>query len=170
MFYNAEHTKKLSLRCGCPVDTTAKQKHRPSRQARPPLSARQSVLHTPFVIASTERCAAIRFSFKRELRILSRFALRMTNRLVIATIIKCAINCRPVIAVRVSGGHHCEAEAPTEPTGETAVRRAAIRSLAPFVIAGTERCAAIRFSFKGELRILSRFALRMTNRLVLQPI
>ena len=54
-----------------------------------------------------------------------------------------------VIAVRVSGGHLCEAEAPTEPAGETA-----------------ERCAAIRFSFKGELRILSCFALRMTYRLV----
>ena len=26
-----------------------------------------------------------------------------------------------VIAVRVSGGHLCEAEAPTEPVGETAV-------------------------------------------------
>jgi len=35
-----------------------------------------------------------------------------------------------VIAVRVSGGHLCEAEAPTEPAGETA-----------------ERCAAIRFPF-----------------------
>ena len=35
--------------------------------------------------------------------------------------------------MRVSGGHLCEAEAPTEPAGETA--------------AG---CAAIRFSFKGE--------------------
>ena len=33
----------LSLRCGCPVDTSAKQKHRPSRQARPPIGARQSV-------------------------------------------------------------------------------------------------------------------------------
>ena len=32
----------------------------------------------------------------------------------------------PVIAVRVSGGHLCEAEAPTEPAGETAVRRAVI--------------------------------------------
>jgi len=32
-----------------------------------------------------------------------------------------------VIAVRVSGGHLCEAEAPTEPAGETAVRRVAIR-------------------------------------------
>ena len=32
-----------------------------------------------------------------------------------------------VIAVRVSGGHLCEAEAPTEPAGETAVKRAAIR-------------------------------------------
>ena len=28
---------------------------------------------------------------------------------------------RFVIAVRVSGGHLCEAEAPTEPAGETAV-------------------------------------------------
>ena len=39
--------------------------------------------------------------------------------------------CSSVIAVRVSGGHLCEAEAPTEPAGETAVRCAAIRSL-PF--------------------------------------
>ena len=37
---------------------------------------------------------------------------------------------KAVIAVRVSGGHLCEAEAPTEPAGETAVR-----------------CVAIRFSF-----------------------
>ena len=36
------------------------------------------------------------------------------------------------IAVRVSGGHLCEAESPTEPAGETAVRY-----------------AATRFSFKG---------------------
>ncbi len=34
-----------------------------------------------------------------------------------------------VIAVRVFGGHLCEAEAPTEPAGETAERRAAIRFL-----------------------------------------
>ena len=161
MFHNAEHTKKLSLQCGCPVDTSAvgrstdRAGRRDRRKARgnpfstPPSSLRapkgawQSVSPllviargfspvairslAPFVIASTERCAAIRFSFKRELRILSRFALRMTSRLVIATTIKFAINCRPVIAVRVSGGHHCEAEAPTEATGETAVRRAAIR-------------------------------------------
>ena len=47
-------------------------------------------------------------------------------------------------AVRVSGGHLCEAEAPTEPAGETAVR-----------------CAAIRFSlFKGEA---DSFALRTQN-------
>ena len=31
-------------------------------------------------------------------RILSRFAFRMTSRLVIATTVKCAINCCPVIA------------------------------------------------------------------------
>ena len=34
-----------------------------------------------------------------------------------------------VIAVRVSGGHLCEAEVPTEPAGETAVKRVAIRFL-----------------------------------------
>ena len=48
-----------------------------------------------------------------------------------------------VIAVRVSGGHLCEAEAPTEPAGETAVRR-----------------ATIRFSFKG---ITDSFTLRVQN-------
>ena len=53
----------------------------------------------------TRAPAAIR-SFLRGLRILSRFALRMTGRLVIAK-------------VRVSGGHLCKAEAPTEPAGET---------------------------------------------------
>ena len=51
--------------------------------------------------------------FQGELRILSRFAFRMTGLF--------------VIAVRVSGGHLCEAEAPTEPAGETAVRCVAIR-------------------------------------------
>ena len=35
---------------------------------------------------------------------------------------------KAVIAVRVSGGHLCEAEAPTEPAGETADRCAAIRT------------------------------------------
>ena len=63
------------------------------------------------VIASTVRCVAIRSLLKGR-RILSRFAFRMTGLF--------------VIAVRVSGGHLCEAEAPTEPAGETAVRCAAI--------------------------------------------
>ena len=56
---------------------------------------------------------------------------------------------KAVIAVRVSGGHLCEAEAPTEPAGETAARRVAIRSL-----------------LRG-IRILSRFAFRMTSRLAI---
>ena len=64
---------------------------------------------------------------------------------------------------------HCGAgvrwtPAPTEPAGETAVRCVAIRL---FVIASTARCAAIRFSLKGYLRILSCCALRMTNHLVI---
>ena len=52
----------------------------------------------------------------------------------------------PVIAVRVSGGHLCEAEAPTEPAGETAVRRAAIRSPSPVIakvrVSGGHLCKA----------------------------
>ena len=56
----------------------------------------------------------------------------------------CALSCCLVIAVRVSGGHLCEAAAPTEPAGETAVR-----------------CAAIRFLFlKG---ITDSFVLRTQN-------
>ena len=46
-----------------------------------------------------------------------------------------------VIAVRVSGGHLCEAEASTEPAGETAVRRSAIRRL---VIANAVKRVVIR--------------------------
>ena len=61
--------------------------------------------------------------------------------------------------MRVSGGHLCEAEAPSEPAGETAARRAAIRSKSP-VIASTVRCVAIRFSFKG---ITDSFTLRTQN-------
>ena len=81
----------------------------------------------------------------RVLRILSRFALRMTSRLVITTTVKCAINCRPVIAkVRVSGGHLCKTEAPTEPAGETAVRRVAIRFPCSPVIA--KPCKRLRQS------------------------
>ena len=53
----------LSLRCGCPVDTSAKQKHRPSRQARPPQGVRQSVFPL-LVIANAVRRVAIR-SFLR---------------------------------------------------------------------------------------------------------
>ena len=64
---------------------------------------------------------------------------------------------RLVIAVRVSCGHLCGAEAPTEPTGETAARRVAIRST-PLVIASTERCAAIRSFAKGEADSHGRFA------------
>ena len=52
----------------------------------------------------------------------------MTSGLVAANTVGCTENRRPVIAVRVSGGHLCEAEAPTEPAGETAEGRAAIRS------------------------------------------
>ena len=104
-------------------------------------------------VGETRAPAAIR-SFLRVLRILSRFALRMTSRLVVANTIrradKLSFSChceavqtavairsllrvlrilsrfafrmtgRLVIAkVRVSGGHLCKAEAPTEPAGET---------------------------------------------------
>ena len=70
-----------------------------------------------------------------------------------------------VIAVRVFGGHLCEAEAPTEPAGETAVRRAAIR-FSPPRHCEHRKVRGNPFSFKREIRILSCYALRMTNRLV----
>ena len=57
---------------------------------------------------AVQTAVAIR-SLLRVLRILSRFAFRMTGRLVIAK-------------VRVSGGHLCKAEAPTEPAGEMCKR------------------------------------------------
>ena len=53
-----------------------------------------------------------------------------------------------VIAVRVSGGHLCKAEAPTEPAGET------------------QNGCGNPSSFRG-LRILSCYALRMTSRLLI---
>ena len=77
-----------SLRCGCPVDTSEKQKHRPSRQARPPCNG-----------------CGNPFSFKR---ITDSFALCAQNDITFV-----------IAKVRVSGGHLCEAEAPTEPAGET---------------------------------------------------
>ena len=100
------------------------------------------------VIASAERCVAILFSFKG---VADSFALCAQNdtpfsyhecRKV------CAVSCCPVIAVRVSGGHLCEAEAPTEPAGETTVR-----------------CAAIRFSFEtpAQAEIVIRFVLNLRN-------
>jgi len=45
-----------------------------------------------------------------------------------------------VISVRVSGGHLCEAEAPTEPAGETAVRRVAIRFPRPVIAKEQSDC------------------------------
>ena len=91
-------------------------------------------------------------------------SLRMTYRLAIATIVECAASRRLVIAkVRVSGGHLCKAEAPTEPAGEICKRlwqsvflsrvlrilsRYALRMTSHLVIVSTERCVAIRFSFE----------------------
>ena len=72
---------------------------------------------------------------------------------------------KAVIAVRVSGGHLCEAEAPTEPAGETAARCAAIRSSAFVIAKPRERLWQSVFLLR-EIRILSRYALRMTSGLV----
>ena len=71
-----------------------------------------------------------------------------------------------VIAVRVSGGHLCEAEAPTEPVGETADRCAAIFFPTPLSLRSRVNGCGNPSSFRG-LRILSRYALRMTYRLVI---
>ena len=115
------------------------------------------------------------------------------------TTVKDALSHRLVIAkVRVSGGHLCEAEAPTEPASETQsdcgnpffpfkvlriLSCSALRMTNRFVIASTNRCAAIRsfplrhcdrrkacsnpFSPFRVLRILSCSALRKTNRFVI---
>ena len=45
------------MRCGCPADTSAKQKHRPSRQARPPSGVRQSVFPFQMNKSSCARAA-----------------------------------------------------------------------------------------------------------------
>ena len=104
----------------------------------------------PYVIASTVRCAAIRFSFKGFTDSFALITLAVPKSCyslgarttfdrgasfcslfpapqALATSLR--MTRRSVIAVRVSGGHLCEAEAPTEPAGETAARCAAIRSL-----------------------------------------
>ena len=142
----------LSLRCGCPVDTSVKQKHRPSRQTR----CVNGCGNPPFHLSSLRAPQGARQSVfpLRVLRILSCFALRMTSHFVIAK-------------VRVSGGDLCEAEAPTEPAGGMykRLRQSAFPSL---VIASAARCAAIRFPPLRVLRILSCFALRMTSRLVIE--
>jgi len=92
----------------------------------------------------------------------------MTHHLVIAKPCKRLWQSVPfVIAVRVSGGHLCEAEAPTEPAGETAARCAAISFPRPPVIAREQCDRGNPFSPKGYLRILSRYAPRMTDHLVI---
>ena len=65
-----------------------------------------------------------------------------------------------VNAVRVSGGHLCEAEAPTEPACETAARRAAIRSKSPVIAKPCKRLWQSVFLFKG---ITDSFTLRTQN-------
>ena len=115
-FYGNAPPRPMSLRCGCPVDTSAKQKHRPSRQARPPCKRLWQSVSTPpsslrsrvtaaairsllrgitdsftlrvqndgnSVIASTVRCAAIRFSFETPAQaksIVIRFVLNLRNK------------------------------------------------------------------------------------------
>ena len=69
--------------------------------------------------------------------------------------------------MRVSGGHLCEAEAPTEPAGETAVRCAVIRFPIPSVIAKPCKRLWQSVSLQRGIRILSRSVLRMTHRLVI---
>ena len=80
----------------------------------------------PLVIANAVRRVAIRSFFKREYGFFRASAQNDTP-FSYCTSVKDALSHRLVIAVRVSGGHLCEAEAPTEPAGETAARCAAIR-------------------------------------------
>ena len=141
------------------MDTSAAQKHRPSRQARPPQGVWQSVLPLSSLRSRVSGCGnPLPF---RGIRILSRFAFRMTSRLAIANTQGAQIYFRlPVIAVRVSGGHLCEAEAPTEPAGETAVRCVAIRSPSPSSLRSRVNGCGNPFSLKGYT---DSFTLRVQN-------
>ena len=85
----------------------------------------------------------------------------MTNRLVICKYIRRTVYFSlPVIAVRVSGGHLCEAEAPTEPAGETAVRCVAIRFPSPSSLRSRVNGCGNPFSLKGYT---DSFTLRVQN-------
>ena len=105
VLFNAWGINKIcpSLRCGCPVDTSAKQKHRPSRQARPPHKRRGNP-SLPFLgitdyfalttLAVPKSCYSLgaRTTFDRGASFCSLLpapqalatSLRMTNNLVIA--------------------------------------------------------------------------------------
>ena len=63
-------------------------------------------------------------------------------------------------------GHLCEAEAPTEPAGETAARCAAIRSSAFVIAKPRERLWQPVFLSLWKYGFFSRYALRMTSGLV----
>ena len=75
---------------------------------------------------------------------------------------------KAVIAVRVSGGHLCKAEAPTEPTGETAVRRAAIVFPHPLPLRSRVNGCGNPFFFLRVLRILSRLPLLRCPKVVIR--
>ena len=85
----------------------------------------------------------------------------MTSRLVICKHIRRTVYFSlPVIAVRVSGGHLCEAEAPNEPAGETAVRCVAIRFPSPSSLRSRVNGCGNPFSLKGYT---DSFTLRVHN-------
>ena len=122
------------------MDTSARQKHRPSRQARRKATA--AIRFFPFKIIKSSCARAARAPYGLGFRTFpndQRDKLPFGN-LYCIEVQYVPINnedektfCSSVIAVRVSGGHLCEAEAPTEPAGETAAR-----------------CVAIRLFFKGN--------------------
>ena len=153
--------------CGAGVRWTPLRSRSTDRAGRRDRRKTCGNLFSPFLVIA-KPCKRLWQSvfLLRVLRILSCFALRMTRRLVAANTVECTENRRPVIAVRVSGGHHCEAEAPTEPASETAVRCAAIRFL-PFSSLRSRVNGCGNPFFPRVLRILSCFALRMTNRFVI---
>ena len=133
------------------------------------------------VVVNAARRVAIRFFFLGVLRILSRLSLLRCPKVVIRlereqlltaapAVARFILHCSEsnvtqndklfVIAVRVSGGHLCEAEAPTEPTGEIAARCAAIR---PLSLRGALAPWQSVLLSRG-IRILSRFTYGMTKR------
>ena len=152
--------------CGAGVRRTPLRSRSTDRAGRRDrCKARGNPFSRPLVIANAVRRVAIRSFFKREYGFFRASAQNDTP-LSYCTSVKDALSHRLVIAVRVSGGHLCEAEALTEPADETAARCAAIRYLAPSSLRTPSGVWQSVLFLKGNTDSFAQ-ALRMTHHLVI---